>query len=79
MRTTTIITQVPIPTVITEAEVGPQGKQGEQGGDSVIPGPQGPPGEDSIVPGPQGLQGPQGESGINMQIEDIIPFQIALS
>lgn len=60
---TTIITEVPIPTVITEAEVGPQGLSGE-------------PGDDSVVPGPPG---PQGPPGLNMQVEDVVPFTIALS
>ena len=59
----TVITQVPISTVITEPEVGPQGPPGE-------------PGDDSVVPGPPG---PQGPPGVNMQVEDVVPFTIALS
>jgi hypothetical protein len=66
---TTIITEVPIPVVIIEAEVGPQGDSGSPGADGP-PGDKGDKGDTgaaSTVPGPQGprgLQGPQGPQGI---------------
>ena len=61
---TTIITEVPIPLVIIEAEVGPQGPPGNAGV-SDIPGPpgaDGPPG-DKGDKGDTGANGPQGPPG----------------
>ena len=61
---TTIITEVPIPLVIIEAEVGPQGPPGNAGV-SEIPGPpgaDGPPG-DKGDKGDTGANGPQGPPG----------------